>query len=81
MKITADVILLPGDRCIVKNYRNGKWEGGTVRKVGITLHGDGSKYVNYEVELHRRSKRTNCMCPEGLSLRLTVSKDIKPEEE
>ena len=57
--INVNIVVAPGERCEVFNGRTKKWEGGTVRMVRINIHPDGEQWVQYEVELHRRSKRTN----------------------
>ena len=71
-EVKVKLVVTPGDRCEVLNYRTKKWEGGTVRNIRVTIHPDGERWAQYQVELHRRSKRINAMCQRGMRIWLTV---------
>ena len=78
MELKVDIKVLPGQRCIVNNYRTrpNDWEVGTVMDVTARISHTGFIYPRYHVILDRVSKSKSKNYPNGgRPLTLTVSSD------
>jgi hypothetical protein len=78
MYINVELKCIPGDKCIVLNYRRkpSDWENGKCSGVKVKIRNDGSYHVFYEVTLDRTSKNKSRLYPDGgCPLFVTVGDD------
>jgi len=70
MKITGNLKVLPGQSCLVLNYRMrpAQWEHGVVSDARLCVDAKGKTWANYDVQLDRYSAR-------GIPIRLYVGDD------